>query len=307
MVSRWIALALIAALPLFAWQPSARAATVIYYSAPGNAYGWCAGFASGRSHGCARGYCVDSGGTACGPVLECGGGWGAVALAQDPARGFGASCGLSNAAFARAVALAACMGASNGLCWTDSTFTGRGESLSADSNRAFDHAYLAQAMLQIRHYDPGSADGELGASTRSAIGALQSDLGRTATGILDDELFDRLLDAVGGAEALAAILKRDVLVPRESDLAGYLYREAPSPAPQMSFSAELMNRTEDARRLALAVILSTSGTKCSLPARSASLVFDADSGMWNVECVEGAYTLILTESGRTIIRNGDGK
>ena len=35
----------------------ARAATAIYYSGPGNAYGWCAGYAYQRAHSCAESQC----------------------------------------------------------------------------------------------------------------------------------------------------------------------------------------------------------------------------------------------------------
>src|SRR3954447_17824640 len=97
-------LALLAAIVMLG-SSSARAATSIYYSAADNVFGWCAGYAIDRANSCARGNCVKFGGTQCKLVLTCNGGWGSVAMADDPISAMGASCGFGNAFWARTAAL----------------------------------------------------------------------------------------------------------------------------------------------------------------------------------------------------------
>jgi len=297
---KWAALEGALILPLTLLPLPARADTVIYYSASENAYGWCAGFSYNRAHTCARGYCADQNATDCQLVLECADGWGAIAFADNPAVGVGMSCGMNQASFARTIALANCMAASNTMCWTEDTFNRNGNTSPAQSNRDFDITWYSQAMLQVNNYDPGTADGTFGRQTRSAIEEFQVDIGRTATGMLDDELFLRLLDAVGGAQHFAELLKRDVVAKNE-DLADNMYGYSAVPLAKASFSEELMARTEDQRLMALAVQLATSSSPCTLPALSAEAIPDATSGIWGIECVEGSYTLILSDDGTTIV------
>lgn len=295
-------------LPLAFVASPARAETAIYYSAPENAYGWCAGYSLNRARSCAKGYCADEGGTDCNLAVECGGGWGAIAFAERPAEGFGASCGMADALAARAVALSNCMAVSNTMCWTDVAFNANGRTSSEASNRDFDITWYSQGMLQVRNYDPGTADGNFGRQTRSAISEFQTDLGRTATGDLDDELFFRLLDAVGGAQNLARIVKRDVVEPKQEELAENVYSYSRLPAQPATFSEELMTRPLDQRLLALATLLASSNTKCTLPALDGQPLPDASSGIWSIECVEGSYTLILGEDGsRTIMSGGSSE
>ncbi len=103
---------------------------------------------------------------------------------------------------------------------------------------------------------------------------------------------------------LAKKLDEDVLEPKRDEMRDNVYSFSPTPAATASFSEELMNRTADDRRLALATVLSAGGTKCSLPARDAYPLPDASSGIWNIECAEGSYTLMLSEGSRVIISNG---
>ena len=293
-------------LQLFLLSP-AKAATAIYYSAPENAYGWCAGYSYIRAHSCARGNCQDAGGNACEPVVECDGGWGAVALADGPAAGIGASCGMGNSFTARSMALVVCMAAAKTLCRTDYTFSGRGSAAAAADNRAFDMTYLAQAMLQIRHYEPGTADGRMGAATRSALKAFQTALGRSPTGFLDDEVFQRLLDAIGGAQNLARIIKRDVADKLSGEFLDRTYADAPTPAPDISFSEELAARTPDEQRLALATVLASSNTKCTLPALNAVPLSDPKDGVWSITCAEGSFIVMMSADSRIIMKSGDAK
>ena len=281
----------------------AQASTAIYYSAEDNIYGWCAGYANARAHTCAHDQCTKQGGKDCQLALECDGGWGAIAFANAPAVAVGATCGLKDAYFARSQALAACMNVANTLCATDTTFDGNGQSSTTASNHNFDLTWLAQAMLQIRNFKLQNADGEMGIETRTAIKKFQTALRQTPTGIADQDLIDRLLDAVEGPQEFASIIKRDVLDAR-ADLGDLTYVHAALPLPLMAFSQNLMQRSDEQRRLALATILSDEGSPCALPAKDAEPLPDAKSGVWNIGCVEGDYTLMMTGDGSTVITTG---
>jgi hypothetical protein len=132
----------------------------------------------------------------------------------------------------------------------------------------------------------------------------QQDIGREANGVVDNELFQRMLDALGGGQYLAKKLAEDVLEPKREEMRDHVYSFSPIPAVTASFSEEMMNRTADDRRLALATVLSSGGTKCSLPAQDAYPLPDASSGIWTIECAEGSYTLMLSEGSRVVISNG---
>ncbi|MGH6925319.1 MAG: peptidoglycan-binding domain-containing protein [Propylenella sp.] len=295
-------------LPLMQAAP-AHATTAIYYSAPENAYGWCAGFSSNRSHRCAEDYCTENGGTACEAVLECPDGWGAVALAAPPAKGIGASCGKAIPFGARALALATCMAASNALCWTDTTFNGNGDAAGRDADRAFDLTFLVQGMLQINGQSIGSADGEFGPATRAAIEAFEAELDRVPTGILSDELFQTLLVTVGGDQNLARKIKEGALDKTDEAHQRRTYAFSPSPAGPLSYSERLLGFSPEERRMALAILVAANGSsKCTAPALSADLVGEASGGMWLVGCSEGGYTLIMPDGGpRILIPMGGGQ
>lgn len=57
----------------------------------------------------------------------------------------------------------------------------------------------AQEMLNTLGYDAGSADGFMGARTRNAIRAFESDMGLFMTGTVDQVLLDELDREVGGS------------------------------------------------------------------------------------------------------------
>jgi len=292
-----------AVLAPLAWSVvPADAATVVYYSAPDNVYGWCAGYGYDRGHSCAKRYCIDAGGTACEMALECAGGWGAIAFAQHPAIGFGASCDMGDAVSARKAALVTCMAAANALCWTESTFSRNATTTSEASNRDFDMTWFSQGMLNIRHFDAGTSDGKAGPKTRAAIGEFQTRIGRPATGVIDDELFLRFVDAVGGAQNYIRIIKRDLIEPNQEDLADHVYGYAGSPLAERSFSEELMERPAGERLTALATVLASDGMECTLPAVDAQVLGDASSGFWSISCAEASYTLIMSEGTRMISR-----
>src|SRR5579863_1859523 len=112
---------------LLATLQGAQAAAVIAFSAPGDAYGWCAGYAESHAKSCALQSCSSSGGTDCQIIADCNGGWGAVAMSADAkVVGVGAACHGGNAYSVRAEALASCIVASRALCWTYSTFSPSG-------------------------------------------------------------------------------------------------------------------------------------------------------------------------------------
>jgi peptidoglycan hydrolase-like protein with peptidoglycan-binding domain len=56
----------------------------------------------------------------------------------------------------------------------------------------------AQEMLNTLGYDAGTADGFMGARTRNAIRAFESDMGLSMTGTVDQVLLDELNREVGG-------------------------------------------------------------------------------------------------------------
>ncbi len=300
------ALACVSAAVLFPLLSPAHAATVVYYSAPENAYGWCAGYGHTRAQSCARKYCIDSGGTDCRLAVECAGGWGAIAFAQDPAVGVGIACDMGDPASARKAADVVCMAASRTFCWTDVTFSRNARMMSAASNRDFDLTWYVQGMLNVRRYEAGSLDGSVGRQTRTAIKKFQADIGRPETGVVDDELFLRLADAVEGAANFAMLAKRDIYDPDEEVLAIRTYAHAPKPAPDRSFSEELAERSEEAQRLALATMLSAHGDKCTLPALDAWTP-DPTSEYWEIKCVEGSFGLYLAGDSTVITHHGAGR
>jgi hypothetical protein len=284
---------------------SARADSAIYYSASENGYGWCAGFSGSEARSCARSYCDDWGGNDCTLALECDGGWGAVALAGEPLSGIGAVCGVDGASFARYVALANCMVATRALCWTSTAFDDDGDEISEADNLDFDLAWYAQVMLQLGNYEPGTADGDLGPGTRSAIREFQTSLGREATGDLDEELFWRLVDAVGGVQRFVRIIEREVVEKERPEFGDLMYGFSPSPADSLTFTGELMARPLEDRQIALATFLSSSGTKCSLPALRAE-PSDASNDTWEVDCVEGSYILMMSDESWIVVDSSEG-
>ncbi len=301
----WALACVLAAAFLLLLSP-ARAATVVYYSAPENSYGWCAGYGHTRAQSCARNYCIEAGGTDCRLAIECAGGWGAIAFAQDPATGIGIACDMGDAASARKAADVVCVAASKTFCWTEVTFSRSARTMSAASNRDFDLTWYVQGMLNLRSYKAGSLDGSVGSQTRAAIKKFQADIGRPETGVVDDELFLRLVDAVEGAVNFARLAKRDVLDPQQEVLAIRTYAYASKPAPDRTFSEELAERSDEAQRLALATMLSSRGNKCTLPALDVSTP-DPASEYWSIECVEGTFGLFLMGDGTIITHDTAGK
>jgi hypothetical protein len=288
-------------LALFLSLP-ARADSAIYYSPSQNGYGWCAGYSNNRAHSCARNYCAEWGGNDCTLAVECNGGWAAVAQAQEPTSGIGAMCGVNERSFARYIALATCMVASRTLCWTSSTFDGDGDEASEAANRAFDMAWYAQVMLQLAKHDPGTADGELGAGTRAAIREFQTSIGREPTGELNDELFWRLVDSVGGVQRFIRIIEQEVLEKERPEFGDIMYGYSPSPVPALSFTGQLMERSVEDRRMALATFLSSSGTPCSLPAIEATPT-DPATDVWQVDCAEASYILMMSDDSWIVVDN----
>ena len=155
---------------MLAVAPRAEAATSIAYSSDGNAYGWCAGYGSSRAGSCAVDQCTKSGGKACQQVLACPDGWGAIAFAEEPAVGFAATCSMADAWTARDQAIAACVAASNALCWTDSTFDRNGDEQSKQSNTDTDLLWYAQSLLQLDGFTKSPTDGQWGPAMPTAAG-----------------------------------------------------------------------------------------------------------------------------------------
>jgi hypothetical protein len=296
--------ALAAAIVLLAARPAEAGYTVTYYSPPERVYGWCANVGDQqRTHSCARRNCAGQGGTACKRVTECGG-WGAVAYAGRPIHGFGAGCA-ADASSARRIALTACMVASEALCWTASTFSPNGRTATAADNLRFDRIWMAQLLLQINgNLYKGNIRGEVDRELYVAAAKFQEKLGRKGTGTLDDELIFRMIDGAGGTRHFAIIVRRDVLpgldqaIAKRGGSAEPKYGHSPAPK-QGSISDDFSNRSEEARRLALATFLSSRGSRCTLPAIEALRIAP---DMWSVQCNEGNYTLMLNNGQSVVTR-----
>lgn len=248
---------------------TASAETAIYYSPPENIYSWCAGYQSEGIANCAHRGCVKQGGSACELVLECPGGWAAIASAQDPVVGFGAICGRRDRRFALQGALVDCIAVSGTLCWTRSLFYDSGMNSTEDAAGSFDQTWIAQTLLPSR-YGNGAADGDLGQRTKKAIAALQSDVGLPVTGQPDDATLIYLLDDIGGIRVYAELVKQKVYSSRTADLHDYAY--AAEPPPPLSASQALMAGPRDQRLKALAAIgagtcLHISGYRCQAQIR----------------------------------------
>lgn len=305
----YLVTALAAAIVFFAARPAEAGYTITYYSPPERVYGWCANVGDRPStQSCAKRNCVQQGGTACRPVTECGG-WGAVAYAGQPVQGFGAGCA-GDASSARRIALTACMSASEALCWTEATFSPNGRTATAADNLRFDRIWMAQLLLQINgKLYKGNVRGDEDRELYAAAAKFQEKLGRTGTGTLDNELIFRMIDGAGGTRHFAIIVKRDVLPTLEKAIAesgsGSERKYGHSAAPkQGSISEDFNNRSDEARKLALATYLSARDSKCTLPAIHAQQMVP---DVWSVECNEGGYMLMLQDGQSIVTRSGKAK
>lgn len=288
-------------LVLCGWIAPASAATVFFYSDVDEHYGWSAGYNYARSEADAHQSCVEFGGTDCKYAVECDGGWGSIAFADDSAKGVGMICGLNGAWDARTFALALCMSSSNAMCWTYLTTDEDGRELSTESNTTFDIVYLGQQMLRVMYYDPGEADGEVGPKTREAVKAFQATLGLEQTGELDETLFWRMVDAIGGIQKVAAGLKEFVVDPQMERAGKLSFTMSSEPYPQTTHSQEIATFGDVQRRETLATLLTVWGRKCTIPAISAVPVPEDGTGAWQIKCAEGDHTLIYDNQTRTVM------
>lgn len=296
---RLLRAAVAATLMLFANTITGRAATVFFYSEPEQYYGWAAGYSYSRAENYAHEGC-NEGGKQCKFVLECDGGWAAVAFADDFARAAAFSCGYKTALGARVAALISCTAQARTLCWTMSTISNSGNARSDKDNREFDMAWYVQEMLYYLKYEPGNADGQMGGKTRTALKAFQTKLGREPTGKLDDEIFVRLLDSVGGRIAVSDGMKTLAEADKE-EYAKATYVSITAPFTGATFSEEIATRNEADRRMTLATMLSSWGTPCTLPAKSAEAVPPDGTGGWLVGCNEGDWTVLMGKGTHTIM------
>jgi hypothetical protein len=202
------------------------------------------------------------------------------------------------------------MSASEALCWTDVTFSPNGKKMTDAADLQFDRIWMAQLLLQINgKLYKGNIRGEADQALYVAAAKFQEKLGRTGTGSLDNELIFRMIDGAGGTRHFAIIVKRDVLPSLEKAIAEsgadadrkYSHSAAPK---QGSISEDFNNRSEEARKLALATYLSVRGSKCTLPAIHAQQMVP---DVWSVKCNEADYTLILQGGQSIITRSGKAK
>ncbi len=204
----WLLLLLVG-LGVLLLPAAARAATVLYYSAPDVGFGWCSEVGSlSQTRDCARKNCEGAGNGDCRLVLECDRGW--AAIAEDDANsGIAAVCERNNSIQARHQALLLCIAAAGAGCWTNTAFLDSNETGQAD-NRAFDEAWYIQTLLTEAGYEIGPIDGDLGPRTRQAIRDFQSRAGLAETGAPSRKLLDLLLARYGGMAGFAAAIKREI-------------------------------------------------------------------------------------------------
>ena len=185
-------------------------------------YGWAAGYNYSRSERDAHNYC-DKGGKACKFVLECDGGWSAVAFADGFAKGVAFACGFSNAKGARISALANCMAESKTLCWTSPTISGNGKERSEKENLKFDRIWYAQQFLYSRDFEPGPADGEMGGKTRAALRASRASSGWSRPARSTMPLSTGCWTPWWAARRSLPAMKRDLVDPKRDELGDALY------------------------------------------------------------------------------------
>lgn len=278
----------------------AEAATAIYHSAQENAYGWCAGYAPARARSCALEQCKKQNGKECVLVAECTG-WGAVAYAQDPARGFGAAC-VGNVQSARHAALVMCASHSNTICWTNIAFSPNGRAQSAQSNRAFDRLWYSQFLLTERGLYSGRFDAQDGPRTRAAVSAMQARLGMEETGRIDDALLQGLIDAQMGLRGLAAAIRTSLLPAAVAELpTSRIHGAATEPASDITFNAVLEQGGEPYRRRALASFVAALGHPCPVPARAAGFLPGYEINVSGEDHVLDAWAVICENEGRYLV------
>lgn len=296
---RWVVAASTVALFYAFAVSSAQAVTTIHHSLRENSYGWCVRGSLSAATECSLDWCRKGGGTECVRVLECDGGWGAVARSWNPTNGLSATCGWKDAFTARVMALASCMAGANDVCWNQSVFDSR-RALSTESNLDFDRTLFVQVMLQMLDLELGTADGEAGPKTINAIEAFEADLGYTPTGVIDDKLFQSALAAIAGSQNLARKMAEFLLTANPSpDL---VYVHPGNRAPNRTYTELLLAMPPDWQRFATAILVASgSDNKCLWPARSAELVGDVEEQVWKVVCEDAAYMLILVGDGSSVL------
>jgi hypothetical protein len=299
-------LAILIAVVGLALPPPASAATAIYYSAPDQVYGWCAASGQAKAESCAARNCKKSG-KQCELALECGGGWGAIAFAQDPSDAVGMSCDLNSAASARFAALASCMTTGKTMCWTYDTFDEDGDARPDKDNDAFDRNWFSQVALDILNI-PRGKDGVLDGKTRDGLKEFQKRASLEANGTLDDTLFIALLDSIGGPVRIISSVRRGLNTDEWKGLTDAYYATGDKPAPEPNINTYWKGLKPERQKLALAVALSAK-MKCTPPAASVTFEPDktpdaeTDAGTWTIVCSGATFTLQAVGDGSATAYN----
>ena len=216
------------------------------YSEADDAFGWCSSQNSAQDAlNCARIQCIDVKGADCRVVLECRGGWLAIAIGNP---GFGMVCERDSTLFARQWALFNCMAATHRRCTIyDTVNDSSGVVRAREDNEEFDRAWHTQAMLLMGDYAVGEADGVLGPKTRQAIRAFQEDYDLEPTGEPDDATFAALLEEVGGDAGFVARILSVVEFPPEGSEADLLsaYSAGPGGPSELPLSEEETPPTDE--------------------------------------------------------------
>jgi hypothetical protein len=295
---RWVLRFWLLALFTAASLVPASGASVIFYSADDNSYGWCAGYSYSRGESCARQQCLQYG-SRCELAIECDGGWSAAAFAYDPWAGFGASCQWQTSAAARGIALTSCLYATHALCYTSEAFDGSGSTTSTRSNEAFDLAWYVQQLLVSFGYDIGAVDGNIGTRTRAAIRQMQTAIGFEPDGQASWDFVNALLAVYGGTTRFSRDLAAATDSIDQDTVRNYSYRYAGKPSDDPSLGVQLAGLDEPVRLKVLAAILTYTRYPCAVPARSATPAPGNPDG-WVVACDEGSVSLVADAGQVTI-------
>lgn len=294
-----------------AFISAGSADTVFFYSDPDEQYGWAAGYGSSRAERDAREACRARG-SQCQLVLQCGGGWSAVAFADNSATAVAFSCGYGNATSARVAALQSCVAKAKALCWTNATISNNGKARSDKNNRDFDMTWYAQGLLQhLKIPAAPTMTGTMDEKTRAALKYVRTKLGLQPNGQLDETLFNILVGATSRRRFVQNIdaIFQDQSAKYSDSIADHIYARGRRPNTLVDFGDAIAARTDTERRTALATLISLNREPCTLPAKRAEPL-PSVAGSWWVTCDEREWTvsvsdtLILTTPGRINITSG---
>jgi hypothetical protein len=295
-VLRWV---VPVGLALAAGDP-VRAEMAVAWSAPDRSYGWCADADAAAAGRCAADYCRDAGGAACQTLVTCAAGFTAMAKPEKPATGIAVACGLSSPDWARIMALAACVSASETLCWTDAAVMPDGSEIDPSQNEPFDLALYAGLMLEGQGYGPVGTSGATTPELTAAVLAFQRDMARPETGSTAAPLLFDLIAAAGGRTVVANAIRTGVLERYGGSLAGNIAVAMTATRPRSRFTDDLAAMSAVDRADAMAALVRASGASCAAPVALANLP-PGIPDIFTLTCADQVHVVVMQpDGGRTV-------